>query len=382
MTWKGCTSWSWSTLDGETLAERLARGGARKSASSGPAAPTPYQTAHEEAGGPSGAIPQTRRPLPLPEILSIATELASALTAAHKAGIVHRDLKPGNVMLTRSGVKVLDFGVAKLRESRAEPGQIEPQTTTNSEPVTAVGALVGTIPYMAPEQVEGRVVDTRSDIFALGSILYEMAAGRRAFGADSQSGVMAAILEHDPPPIPAIEARDPIALDRLIRACLAKDPDDRIQDARDLLWQLRWISDRENTTLPQATGGSLRLRRIRAAQLATATTLAILGMIAGYVAGRQRPATGASSPMTRFQIAVGAPVGDVSVSPNGRMIAYVAKQGGIPAIWVRSLDRVQSEKLPGTESTAGGLFWSPVAVPRVRRRRQTAQDRSRWRRAA
>ena len=173
-------------LEGGTLAQRLARSEPQtpqtSRRTSRTASPTPPVSWSAKAGRP-------RRPLPLPEVLSIATDLASAMTAAHRVGIIHRDLKPDNVMPTRSGVRVLDFGVAKLKERFEMSDGMDVQTVTEIEPLTETGGRVGTIPYMAPEQIEGREADTRSDIFAFGSILYEMAAGRRAFAADTQTDV-------------------------------------------------------------------------------------------------------------------------------------------------------------------------------------------------
>ncbi len=177
--------------------------------------------------------------MPLDETLRIATQLADALTAAHRSGIVHRDLKPGNIMLTRSGVKVLDFGLAKLKPSGA--GVNAPSTVTDL-PLTGEGMLVGTIPYMAPEQLEGRGIDHRTDIFAFGGIVYEMATGRRAFAGESQASLIAAILNREPEPISSAQPLTPPGLERLVRKCLAKDPDARWQAASDIADELRWLS--------------------------------------------------------------------------------------------------------------------------------------------
>ena len=178
--------------------------------------------------------------MPLDETLRIATQLADALTAAHRAGIVHRDLKPGNIMLTRSGVKVLDFGLAKLKPS-GDVG-VNAASTMTDLPLTGEGMLVGTIPYMAPEQLEGRGIDHRTDIFAFGGIVYEMATGRRAFAGESQASLIAAILDREPEPISGDQPLTPPGLERLVRKCLAKDPDGRWQAASDIADELRWLS--------------------------------------------------------------------------------------------------------------------------------------------
>ena len=227
-------------MEGETLAERLSRQRPRSSAG---AHPRPTLTARTPAPAPAGDAarhPAPKVPLPLDETILIATQLADALTAAHRAGIVHRDLKPGNIIVTGHGVKVLDFGLAKLKSSD-DAGVNAPSTTTDS-PLTAEGMLVGTIPYMAPEQLEGRSVDHRTDIFAFGGIVYEMATGRRAFAGDSQASLIAAILDRDPEPIRGAEPLTPPALERLILKCLVKDPDLRWQSASDIADELRWLS--------------------------------------------------------------------------------------------------------------------------------------------
>ena len=192
-----------------------------------------------------------RAALPLDETLRIATQLAEALAAAHRAGIVHRDLKPGNIMLTRGGVKVLDFGLARFQPWTAV-SEVDRASTVTAASLTGEGTLVGTMPFMAPEQLEGRSIDARADIFALGAIVYEMATGRRAFTADSQAGLIAAILEREPPPMTDDEPRTPRSLERLVRKCLAKNPDDRWQSASDIADQLRWIAPGEDTAARSA----------------------------------------------------------------------------------------------------------------------------------
>ena len=184
-------------------------------------------------------------PLPLALALRIAIGIADALDHAHRSGVVHRDLKPGNVMLTRDSVKLLDFGLARLTEH----DERALTDSTLSVRLTEAGIIMGTIPYMAPEQIEGREADARTDIFALGVVLYEMACGRRPFVADSRASLMAAIVDREPAPLTSLEPRIPASLERLVDRCLAKDPNDRWQTARDLAAELRWISDpRSGTT--------------------------------------------------------------------------------------------------------------------------------------
>ena len=182
--------------------------------------------------------------MPIDRTLRHATEIADALDHAHRLGVVHRDLKPANVMLTRTGLKLLDFGVARLLTDG--PSIL---TTGTTQTLTEEGAIVGTLQYMAPEQVEGRAVDARADIFAFGAVVYEMATGEPAFKGQSPAATIAAILERE---APRVTARDPLApplLDRIVTQCLAKDPDERWQTARDVARQLRWIVDA--ATVPQ-----------------------------------------------------------------------------------------------------------------------------------
>src|SRR6202162_5401287 len=195
-------------LEGETLAQRLQKG-----------------------------------PLPLDQVLRYAIEIADALDKAHRKGITHRDLKPGNIMLTKSGTKLLDFGLAKLKQEVAPANVQLSQLPTANDPLTAQGTIVGTLQYMAPEQLEGKEVDARTDIFAFGAIVYEMATGKKAFEGKSQASLIAKILEADPPPISTLQPMTPPALERVVKTCLAKDPDDRWQTARDLTRELKWASE-------------------------------------------------------------------------------------------------------------------------------------------
>jgi serine/threonine-protein kinase len=201
-------------------------------------------------------------PLGLPEALGIAVQIAEALDRAHREGIVHRDLKPANVMLTRDGAKVLDFGLAKLWQP-AEAGS-ERLTATASAPLTESGRVLGTVPYMSPEQVEGRALDARTDIFSLGVMLYEMVRGTRPFKGDSRAGLMAAILGREAPPLASAGGSAPPALQRLVQRCLAKHPDERWQSAKDLAAELRFILEADRRSeAPEAGAGALAILPFR-----------------------------------------------------------------------------------------------------------------------
>src|SRR6202049_272580 len=181
--------------------------------------------------------------LPLEQVLQYAIEIADALDKSHRKGVTHRDLKPGNIMLTKSGTKLLDFGLAKLKQEVAPANVQLSQLPTANDPLTAQGTIVGTLQYMAPEQLEGKEVDARTDIFAFGAVVYEMATGRRAFEGKSQAGLIAAILKDEPPAMSSLQPVTPPALDRVVKTCMAKEPDDRWQTARDLSRELKWASE-------------------------------------------------------------------------------------------------------------------------------------------
>ncbi len=300
-------------------------------------------------------------PLPLDQVVKFGAQVAEALSAAHKQGIVHRDLKPGNVMLTKAGAKLLDFGLAR---TGAGIGGVSGSTElpTEVKPLTTAGTVLGTFQYMAPEQLEGLDADARTDVFALGALLYEMATGRRAFDGKSKTSLIAAILASQPPPISSVQPVMPPALDHVVTRCLEKDPDDRWQSAHDVASELRWIDAVGSQTGAPAVVTSRRRHREHVAwALVAALTLAAAGLLLalrGRAAPPQNvirfeihPPPGTSFPDTWW----GSPV----VSPDGRQLAFLALEpSGRMRLWVRSLDSVEARPLAGTVY-ASGPFWSP-----------------------
>jgi serine/threonine protein kinase/Tol biopolymer transport system component len=299
-------------------------------------------------------------PLPLDAVLRHGLEIADALDKAHRQGIVHRDLKPGNVMLTRSGVKLLDFGLAKAIAPQSVPSGTSQLATETGANLTAEGSILGTFQYMAPEQLEGRAADARTDIFALGAVLYEMATGKPAFSGRSQASLISSIMTANPAPIEV--AATPPVFDRVVRTCLAKDPDERWQTAHDVALQLRWIQEAEPATSPRVVPH--RLRRGVPWLLAAAASTAFLALLARDL---RRPTP--QPEVTRFTIlppgkTLFTPPGELSsaqfaISPDGRALAFVANAaGGRPMLWVRRLDSLSATQLAGTEE-ALHPFWSP-----------------------
>jgi eukaryotic-like serine/threonine-protein kinase len=298
-------------------------------------------------------------PMPLEQVIRYGAQIADALDKAHRAGIVHRDLKPGNVMLTASGAKLLDFGLAK-----PAPMAISGLTLTGAVltgPVTQEGTIVGTFQYMSPEQVEGKEVDGRSDIFSLGAVLYEMLTGQRAFGGQSHLSVASAILEKEPAPISSIKPLTPSTLERTIKKCLEKLPDDRWQSASDLASQLKWIAEggASSGTAGAVVGQGAKARLMNA----VLAPLAVAAMIAAGLAW-WRSAKPSGKNVVRLGITM--PAGDpiltsgpaVAMSPDGGRLVFEVSHGGASQLATRELSSFDLKVIPGTEG-AGSPFFSP-----------------------
>jgi len=297
-------------------------------------------------------------PLPLEQVLKYGAQIADALHKAHCAGIVHRDLKPGNVMLTASGAKLLDFGLAKPVDTVAS-GLTLTAAAARSSQLTQEGTIVGTFQYMSPEQVEGKEVDGRSDIFSLGAVLYEMVTGKRAFEGKSQLSVASAILEKEPEPIASTKRLTPPALNHAIRKCLEKSPDERWQSASDLGSELKWITESGAQEGQPRRAELRRLKRERLAWL-VATLLLVAGL--SWVSYK-RPASG-DQPIWSYILPAEKTAfsnfgGPVALSPDGRKLAFVARTAeGTDLLWVRPLDAPSARSLGGTEG-AFYPFWAP-----------------------
>ncbi len=310
-------------------------------------------------------LARTKGPLPLPQVLTIGAQIADALEKTHSAGLTHRDLKPANVMLTKSGPRLLDFGLAKMRESAGPLSMSGLTQMAAKQPLTAAGVLVGTVHYMAPEQVEGREADARTDVWALGALLYEMATGRRPFDGDSPASVIGAILKDVPPPISTRAPLIPGALDHLVERCLAKDPDERWQSAADVGAVLRWIA---------SSGGeqSANLRKPRRAwrEYVAWSLATILLLLLGISISRPRSNSTTPADVVVFSVypppggefrSTGASVQTpkLAVAPDGRHLVFLAAgPDGVARLWLRPLDAAESRPLTGTED-ATDPFWSP-----------------------
>jgi serine/threonine protein kinase len=320
-------------LEGETLAQRLQKG-----------------------------------PLPLDQVLQYAIEIADALDKAHRKGITHRDLKPGNIMLTKSGTKLLDFGLAKLKAP--SPASPLSQLPTANDAITAQGTILGTLQYMAPEQLEGKEADARTDVFAFGVVVYEMATSKKAFEGKSQASLIAKILEIDPPPMSSLQPMTPPQLDHVVKTCLAKEPDERWQSAGDLCRGIEWIAEGGSQAGVPAPILTKRKNRERLAWsiAAIAVALGVLGLGAAayfhrapqdtralrfFVSLPDKAGLAGSATVTSGQ------TGSLAVSPDGRWVAFVAGSAeGKYLLWVRSLDALAAQTLAGTDG-ASSPFWSP-----------------------
>ena len=317
-------------IDGETLGERLANG-----------------------------------PLSLEETLKYGVQVADALEKAHRQGIVHRDLKPGNIMLTASGAKLLDFGLAKADSGVGGSDADLTRTPTVSQPLTAAGTVLGTYQYMAPEQLEGKEVDSRTDIFSFGAVLYEMATGKRAFAGASQASLIGAIMHEAPAPVSSIQPMTPPAFDRVVQTCLAKDPEERWQTAHDVKLQLQWIAEGGSVMGLPAPVAARRKSREKAAWIAAAAAAAAATVFAvGFFL--RTPAT---PRQVRFEIAPMpelTQIGSPRMSPDGLHMAFHGIDGeGNSQIWLRDLDSLEARPIAGTEGAGTGAenesrpIWSP-----------------------
>jgi serine/threonine protein kinase len=307
----------------------------------------------EYVEGETLAARLARGPLPLEQALTYAIDLASAMDRAHRSGIVHRDIKPGNVMVTRTGVKLLDFGLAKASPTAPTAGE-----NAQLSDVTKSRLIAGTVQYMAPEQFEGRGIDARTDIFAFGAVLYEMVSGRKAFEGGSIGSLIAAIVERDPTPLSSVQPLAPPSLDRIVATCLAKDPDDRWQTASDLMRALQLVRDQ-----PSPSGVTPRRSRKRAGVLAaTAVVAAIAAWLWQGESGlpvQDVRFSIYSEPGSAFATSTGSVVTpQFALSPDGRHLVYVATSDGPPRLWERSLDALAARPIEGTED-ASYPFWSP-----------------------
>jgi eukaryotic-like serine/threonine-protein kinase len=307
-------------LEGETLAARIAKG-----------------------------------PLSRESLFVYAVQICQALAHAHHEGVLHRDLKPSNIMITRDGVKLLDFGLAKLSQPMQVLDPRSEQTTMSCE-LTQKGVIVGTLPYMAPEQLEGRSNDARTDIFSFGAVIYEMAAGRRAFPGQSAASVIAAILEHEPPSLANGDWQT--ALNRIVHKCLAKAPAERWQTAQDLSTVLEWIG--ENAFRPTEHAETGLGRRLRVMWISAAALAVALLVLALVILTTRRPLP----QVHRMQFTVPPPDGTVltpappAISPDGSLLAFLAAKEGRSMVWMRPIDSVAARPLPGTD-LASAMFWSP-----------------------
>jgi len=298
-------------------------------------------------------------PLPLDKALAYAIDIADALDKAHRAGIVHRDLKPANVMLTKAGAKLMDFGIARIHAVAGAADGSVTAMPTESAPLTGRGDILGTVHYMAPEVLEGRPADTRSDIFAFGALLYEMLTGRRAFDGTSRATVIAAILSADPPALVTLQPLTTAALEHLVASCLAKDPDQRWQSIADVRRELVWVRQPSQMS---ATAPSVARRAVARREPAWLLAGVALGLAGAMLLPRREPPQTAGTAPARFEVRVddGWQVeGRPAISPDGSRIVYAARSSDDPdaqRLYVRALDRVAPVVLEGTVGATWPFF--------------------------